>query len=107
MILKIRKNDTVKVIAGKERGKQGKVLKVFPKERTAIVEGINFFKRHTRANPSRNIKGGILEKEGPIHISNLMVICSECGKVVRVGHRILDDGKKIRICRKCGGMIGK
>ncbi len=103
----IRRNDIVKVIAGRDRGKQGKVLKVFPKERTAIVEGINFYKKHTKANPGKNVKGGILEKEGVIGFSNLMVICSECGKVVRVGHRILDDGKKVRVCRKCGGMIGK
>lgn len=103
----IRKHDVVKVITGKDRGKQGKVLKVFPHDRTAIVEGINFYKKHTKANPSKNIKGGILEKEGPIRLSVLMVICSECGKAVRVGHRILEDGRKVRVCRKCGGMVGK
>lgn len=104
-MLTVRKNDTVVVIAGKDKGKQGKVLKIFPKKKVAIVEGINFFKRHTKANPSRNVKGGILEKEGFINLSNLMVICSECGKAVRVGHKILQDGKKVRICRKCQGII--
>jgi len=103
----IRKHDVVKVITGRDRGKQGKVLKVFPHDRTAIVEGINFYKKHTKANPSKNIKGGIFEKEGPIRLASLMVICSECGKAVRVGHRILEDGKKVRVCRKCGGMVGK
>ena len=74
-------------------------------KKVAIVEGVNFYKKHTRAIPSRNVKGGILEKEGPVSLSNLMVICSECGKAVRVGHRVLQDGKKVRICRKCQGII--
>lgn len=103
----IRKNDIVKVIAGKDKGKQGKVLKIFPHDRTAIVEGVNFYKKHTKANPGKNIKGGIFEKEGLIHLSNLMVICTECGKIVRVGHRLLEDGRRVRVCRKCGGMVGK
>ncbi len=104
-MLTIRKNDTVIVIVGKDKGKQGKVLKIFPKKNAAIVEGINFYKKHTKANPSKNIKGGILEKEGLINVSNLMVICSECGKAVRIGHKVLEDGKKVRICRKCQGII--
>ena len=103
----IRKNDIVKVIAGRDRGKQGKVLKLFRQDDTAIVEGVNFYKKHTKANPGKSIKGGIFEKEGPIRLSNLEVVCPECGKTVRVGHRVLDDGKKVRVCRKCGGMIGK
>ena len=105
MMLAIKKNDIVIVIAGKDKGKQGKVLKIFPTKNVAIVEGINFYKRHTKANPSRNIKGGVVEKEGVINISNLMVVCSECGKSVRIGHKILEDGKKVRICRKCQGII--
>lgn len=105
MMLAIKKNDIVIVIAGKDKGKQGKVLKIFPRKNVAIVEGINFYKRHTKANPSRNIKGGVVEKEGVINISNLMVVCSECGKSVRIGHKILEDGKKVRICRKCQGII--
>ncbi|MBN2135761.1 MAG: 50S ribosomal protein L24 [Acidobacteria bacterium] len=104
---KIRKDDTIKVTAGRDRGKTGKVLKVFPAKGTAIVENINFVKRATRANPNRNIKGGIIEKEAEINLSKLMLVCPECGKTTRVGRQRLEDGKKIRICRKCNGMIDK
>ncbi len=109
MRLHVRKDDMVLVIAGK-RGKErprGKVLRVYPAKMKAIVEGVNFIKRHTKANPGRNIKGGIVEREAPIHVSNLMVICPECGKPVRVAHRVFEDGSRHRVCRKCQGIIDR
>jgi len=103
----IRRNDTVLVLAGKSKGRTGRVLRVFPGEGRAIVEGVNFVRKHTKANPQKNIKGGILEREAPVHLSNLMQVCSECGKPTRVGHKILEDGKKVRACRRCGGILDK
>jgi large subunit ribosomal protein L24 len=105
MSLFVRKNDTVLVIAGKQRTR-GKVLRVNPGTKKAIVEGVNFIKRHTKPNPSRNIKGGIVEREAPIHISNLMVVCPECDKPVRVAHRDF-EGERHRVCRKCNGIIDR
>ena len=106
-MLHIKKNDLVIVTAGKDRGKQGKVLRVFPVRNRAVVENINFIKRHTRPNPQQNIKGGVVEREGPVHVSNLQVICSECNQQTRIGFTILADGSKIRSCKKCGGTIDK
>ena len=103
----VKKNDNVVVLAGKSRGRTGRVLRVFPTEGKVIVEGVNFIRKHTRPNPQRNIKGGILEREAPVDASNLMVVCGECGKPARVGHRRLDDGKKVRICRRCDGILDK
>ena len=100
----LKKNDTVEVIAGKDAGRRGKILKVFPKKSRVIVQGAGFIKRHTRPNPQRNIKGGIAEREAPIHISNVMIVCNECGPT-RVGHKLLEDGRKVRICRKCEGVL--
>ncbi len=105
----IKKNDTVKVLSGEDRvnpGK-GKVLKVFPKEGTALVENVNFVKKHTRANPQKNIKGGILERESPVKISKLQVICPECSKPTRIGSKELEDGRKVRICKKCDGVVDR
>src|SRR5437867_819844 len=103
----VKRNDTVLVLAGKSKGRTGRVLRVFPSEGRAIVEGVNFVRKHTRANPQKNIKGGVLERESPIDASNLMVVCGECGKATRVGHRALDDGKKVRTCRRCDGILDK
>ena len=103
----VKKNDSVIVISGRDRGKRGRVLRVLPEKRRVIVEGVNFIKRHTRPNPQRNIKGGILEREASVDASNLMVVCAECGKPTRVGRRLLDDGKKVRTCRRCGGILDK
>ena len=103
----IRRNDNVVVLAGKSKGRTGRVLRVFPGEGRAIVEGVNFMRKHTKANPQKNIKGGILEREAPVDLSNLMPVCGECGKPTRVGHTILDDGKKVRSCRRCGGVLDK
>lgn len=104
MVAKIKKNDIVTVIKGKDLGKSGKVLKVFPKEGKIIVEKINFVKRHTR--PSQKVQqGGILEKEAPISISNVMLICNKCGAKTKVKIGVLGEGKRIRICKKCNEMI--
>ncbi len=101
-MLHIKKNDTVLVLGGKDKGKRGKVLRVDPKKCRAIVEGLNMLKRHTRPNPQRNIKGGVVERESPIHLSNLMVVSPETGDPVRVGFKRLTDGKKVRVARKGG-----
>src|ERR671915_694431 len=101
----IRKNDDVVVTTGKDRGKRGRVLKVLPEKNRLIVEGVNFIKRHTKANPGKNVKGGIVEREASLHASNVQLVCPECSKMTRVGHRILNDGRKVRICRKCEGVV--
>jgi len=101
----IKKNDTVYVLAGKDSGKTGKVLKVFLDKNKAIVEGINFIQKHTRPNPQKNVKGGILPKESPIHVSNLMVVCRNCGKRTRLGVSLAQDGKKTRVCKKCNEQL--
>lgn len=99
----IRRGDTVKVMAGRSKGMTGKVLAVFPERRRVTVEHANIIKRHTRPNPSKNIRGGIVDKEGPIDISNVMLVCPSCGKHTRVGHATLPDGTKVRTCRRCNG----
>jgi large subunit ribosomal protein L24 len=103
--LKLKKNDRVLVTAGKNRGVEGRVLRVLPASGKAIVEGVNFVKRHTRANPQRQVKGGILEKEAPIRIDNLKVICPDCGKPSRMGLKRLEDGTGVRYCKACGGTL--
>ena len=100
----VRKNDTVLVNSGEDAQKQGKVLKVFPKQQRIIVEGVNFVKRHSRPT-QKNPKGGIVEKEGSIHASNAMVVCNKCGQPTRVGTSLLSDGARMRVCKKCGEMI--
>jgi large subunit ribosomal protein L24 len=95
------------VTAGRDRGKRGRVLRVLPENNRLLVEGVNIIKRHTRPNPQRNIKGGIVEREASLHSSNVQLVCPECGKMTRIGHRILNDGRKIRICRKCDGVVDK
>ncbi len=102
--LAVRKNDLVEVIAGKDKGKRGKVLKVIPKTKRVLVEKVNFIKRHLR--PGRQThQGGIVEMEAPIHVSNLMVVCTKCDRPVRTGKIILSDGKRVRVCRKCGEVV--
>ncbi len=100
----IKKNDTVKVIAGKDKGKSGKVLRVIPKKERAIVEKLNMVKRHLKPNQQTR-QGGILERESPIQLSNLMLICSKCTDPTRVGYRVLDDDRKVRYCKKCQEVI--
>jgi large subunit ribosomal protein L24 len=103
----IRKNDTVIVIAGKDKGKTGKVLKVLPEKNRVVVEKINFTKEFIRRDQGKNVQGGIMEKEAPIHVSNLQLFCSECGQGVRVRNRRLDDGSRVRVCSKCDITIEK
>jgi len=91
----------VKVMAGRSKGKTGKVLTVDPVKGTVTVEHANIIKKHTRPNPSKNVRGGILDKEGPIHVSNVMLVCPGCGKHTRAGHTRLPDGTKTRVCRRC------
>jgi large subunit ribosomal protein L24 len=105
--MNLRKNDTVQVITGKDAGKQGKVLKVLREKNRVIVQGVGFNKKHTRPNPQRNIKGGIAEREAPIHASNVMIVCGECGKRTRIGHKVLADGNKVRVCRRCEGVLDR
>jgi large subunit ribosomal protein L24 len=106
MLARVKKNDTVMVIAGKERGKIGKVLRVLSAENRATVERLNMVKRHTKPRGPQN-PGGIIEKEASIHLSNLMPMCERCNAPVRVGSKRLDDGNKARICRRCGELLDK
>jgi large subunit ribosomal protein L24 len=103
----IRRNDNVVVITGKDRGKRGRVLKVVPSTNRLVVEGVNFIKRHTKPNPQRQVKGGVVEREAALHASNVQLVCPECGKPTRLGRKILGDGRKVRICRKCEGVVDK
>ena len=103
----IRKGDTVRVMRGDDHGKEGRVLSVNPHRNTVIVEHANIIKRHTRPNPAKNIKGGIVEKEGPIKVSSVMIVCSSCNKHARIGHNVLPDGSKDRVCRRCGTTLDK
>lgn len=103
----VSKDDTVMVLSGRSRGKMGRVLKVFPKKHQVIVEHVNVVKRSTRADPAKGQHGGIVEKEAAVHMSNVMVIDPSTGKPTRIGHKILTDGKKVRVSRKSGEMIGK
>jgi large subunit ribosomal protein L24 len=100
--MNVKKNDQVLVLTGRNRGARGRVLRVMAGEGKAIVEHVNMIKRHTRPNPNKGVQGGILEKEGAIQISNLMVICPECSEPSRLGRHRLDDGRGIRVCKSCG-----
>jgi large subunit ribosomal protein L24 len=102
---KIKKNDIVKILAGRDSGKTGKVLTVFPKKLKALVQGINMVKKHSRGKSSDQQQGGIIHKESSIDISNLMMICQKCSKATRVGFSKLSDGTKVRICKKCKEII--
>ena len=101
----VRRNDTVKVIAGKDKGKEGRVLRVFPGKNRVLVEHVMMVKKHVRPNPQRNIKGGIAEQEMPIALSNVMLMCAQCGPT-RVGHEAKGD-RRVRVCRKCGAPLEK
>lgn len=102
----IRKNDTVLVIAGRERGKTGKVLRVFPGKGRAIVERLNMVKRHSKGR-GRGTAQGIVEKEAPLHLSNLMILCDRCNAPVRIGKKRLDDGRSVRVCRRCNEQLDR
>ncbi len=97
----VRKNDLVEVLSGKEKGKTGKVLRVYPKKDRVLVEKINFVKRHSRPT-GRTRQGGIIQKEAPIHVSKVLLVCPKCNKGERMGSKILEDGKKALVCKACG-----
>ncbi len=101
----IRRNDTVKVITGRDKGKEGRVLRVFPNESKVLVEHVAMVKKNLRPNPQRNIKGGVAEQESRIAISNVQLLCPSCGPV-RIGHEVRGE-RKVRVCRKCGTTLDK
>jgi large subunit ribosomal protein L24 len=105
--LKVKKGDTVEVISGKDSGKQGRVLVVDRDRKRVVVEGVNMIKRHTRPNPSKNIKGGIVEREAAIHVSNVMVVSPDSGQRTRVGYKFLDDGRKVRYAKVDGAILDR
>ena len=102
--MKIRKNDTVLVMAGKDRGKKGKVRFAYPKKQKLLVEGINFIKKHSKARGQAK-QAGIIDLEAPIHVSNVMLFCDKCNHPTRIGFRLLEDGRKVRICQSCREVI--
>jgi len=99
--LHVRKNDTVVVISGKDQGKTGEVLKVYPKTGKVLVQGVNIVKKHQKPNRA-NAQGGIIEKEGAIYSSKVMLYCTKCKNATRISNKILEDGTKVRVCKKCG-----
>jgi len=101
----IRRNDTVKVITGRDKGKEGRVLRVFPGDGKVLVEHVMMVKKHVRPNPQRNVKGGIAEQESRISLSNVQLVCPSCGPV-RIGHDVRGD-RKVRVCKKCGNTLDK
>jgi len=102
--MKIRKNDTVLVIAGKDKGKKGKVRFAYPKDERVIVEGVNFIKKASRARGAMK-QAGIIDLEAPLHISSVMLVCTKCNKPARIGTEILQDGRRVRVCRSCREVI--
>ncbi len=105
MAAKIKREDFVYIIAGKDKGRKGKVLQVIPKKQRVIVEGVNIVKKHQK--PTQTTQGGIIEKPAPIHVSNVMLVCPKCGKPTRVSFTFLEDGTKVRMCKKCKEIIDK
>jgi large subunit ribosomal protein L24 len=102
----IKRNDTVEVISGKEKGKRGKVLIVLRDKQRVIVERVNFIKRHQR--PTQKVRqGGIIEREGSLHVSNVMLVCGKCGKPTRTGSQTLTDGRRVRVCKRCNEIVDK
>jgi large subunit ribosomal protein L24 len=105
--IRLKKNDLVEVITGRDRGKRGKVLQVLPEKGRVVVQGVNFIKRHTRPNPQRNIKGGIAEREAAIHVSNVMIVSPDDDKPTRIGSKLLPGGERVRIGRRSGEVLDK
>ncbi|RME68074.1 MAG: 50S ribosomal protein L24 [Nitrospirae bacterium] len=104
MGLRVKKDDTVVVLSGKDKGKRGRVLRVIPEKERVVVEKVNIIKKHARPSPKYG-QGGIIEMEGPVHISNVMLVCPRCDKPTRIGNKILEDGRKVRVCKKCKEVI--
>jgi large subunit ribosomal protein L24 len=102
--MKIRKNDTVLVVAGRDKGKKGKVRVAIPKKERLLIDGINMIKKHARPTGQAR-QAGIIEREAPIHVSSVMLLCEKCAKPARVGRRLLADGKKVRFCKACGEVV--
>ncbi len=105
-IVDIRRNDTVRVITGRDKGKEGRVLRVIPRDGKVLVEHVMMVKKNVRPNPQRNIKGGIAEQESAISISNVMLMCASCQRPVRVGHELRGD-RHARVCKSCGNTLEK
>jgi large subunit ribosomal protein L24 len=105
--MKIKKGDTVEVISGKDAGTRGRVLVIDRSRERLVIEGVNMIKRHTRPNPQKNVKGGIVEREAPIHVSNVMVVSPDSGQRSRIGFRILDDGRKVRVAKVDGAILDR
>ncbi|PWB76287.1 MAG: 50S ribosomal protein L24 [Holophagae bacterium] len=105
--MKIRKGDTVEVISGKDAGKRGRVLVVDPGRQRVVIEGVHMIKRHTKPNPQRRVQGGVVEREAPIHVSNVMVISPDSGRPTRVGYKILEDGRKVRVTKTDGAILDR
>jgi len=105
--MKIKKGDTVEVVAGKDSGKKGRVLVVDRDRERLVIEGVNMIKRHTRPNPQKNVKGGIVEREASIHVSNVMVLSPDSGQRSKIGYRILDDGRKVRVAKVDGAILDR
>lgn len=103
----IRKSDQVYIITGKDRGKTGRVMKVYPREQRVLVEGVNMVKKAVKANPGKKIKGGVVEREQPLHISNVAVVCPETNAPSRVGRKILQDGSRVRVATRSGAVLDK
>lgn len=101
----IRKNDEVYVLRGKDKGKSGRVLTVETQKARIVVEGVQMIKRHTRPNPQKNVKGGIVEKEASIHISNVAILCGSCKQPTRIAKKVLEDGRRERACKRCGNTL--
>lgn len=104
MGLRIKKGDTALVLTGKNKGKSGRVLSVIPAKEMVIIEGLNIIKKHIKPTKQRT-QGGIIEKEAPLHISNVMLMCPKCSKPSKIGHAVFDDGRKLRRCKKCSELI--
>ena len=105
--MKIKKGDSVEVVAGKDAGKRGRVLKVDPERERLVIEGVNLIKRHTKPNPQKRIQGGIVEREASVHVSNVMVVSPDSGQRTRVGYKILDDGRKVRVAKTDGAILDR
>jgi large subunit ribosomal protein L24 len=103
----IRKEDQVLVIGGRDKGRQGRVLRVEVAAGRALVEGVNKIKRHTKPNPGKGSKGGVVEREATLHVSNLLLVCPECGKPTRVGRKTAENGRRLRTCKKCRAVVDK
>ena len=102
----LKKDDIVQVVAGKEKGKKGKILGLFPESATVTIEKLNMLKRHMKGD-GKSRQSGIVDKEGAIHLSNVLIVCDKCGKGVRIKRKKLEDGKRVRVCRKCGEVIDR